>query len=35
MYKSQGVLIIVAVMRRGKGSLIEVVLFHAEKDARP
>ena len=35
MYKSQGVLIIVAVMRRGKGSLIEVVLFHPEKDARP
>jgi hypothetical protein len=37
-YKSQGVLIILAVINRsvdGKGSLVEVLLFHPEKDARP
>jgi hypothetical protein len=38
MYNSQGVLIILAVTGRpvdGKGSLVEVLLFHPEKDARP
>ena len=38
MYEAKGVLIILAVTDRhvdGKGSLVEVLLFHPEKDARP
>jgi hypothetical protein len=37
-YKSQGVLIVLTVIKRpvdGKGSLVEVLLVHPEKDARP
>jgi hypothetical protein len=37
-YKSQDVLIILAVINRsvdGKGSLVEVLLFHPKKDSRP
>ena len=38
MCKSQGVLIILAVINRSvdaEGSLVEVLLVHPEKDARP
>jgi len=36
MCKSQGVLIILAVIKsRGKGSLVDVLLFHPDKHARP